>query len=660
MSELRYEAYTIQAADFEEESSLPSLGELGNVQQRARAELDEDDEVFVGYGFLRGCFPYRQQERYGRELRERSFDGYVLENEFLRAWFLPGLGGRLISLFDKEAGRELLFHNDVLRVGNLALRSAWFSGGVEWNASIIGHSPFPCAPLFAARTSLPDGTPVLRMYEYERRRGVTYQMDFFLPDGSRVLFARMRLVNENEEVVPTYWWSNIAVPEREDSRVVIPADEAYVDRGEGVRKEPVPVDATGADVTYPVRNPKAIDHFWKLRRGARPYIAHLDGEGYGLAQTSTSRLRGRKLFVWGHTAGGRRWQEFLSGAPDKRYVEIQAGLAQTQYECVPMPPRTAWEWLEAYGPMHADPRAVHGAWEDAQREVEAQLDAWCSREALEELLASTRDSLARRPAQALLQQGSGWGALENRRRAHRGERGLSPHLDFGECGAGQAQWALLLETGTLGHHDPREAPPSWCWGEDWLRLLEEAARGAGGNDWYVHLQLGVTQFAAGRLPEAKRALLRSCSLAPNAWASYALSRLFLAEGDREAVRRAALTALSLCPDDPCAAPRCLGCLSEAGAFADVLSSFERLSPAIAALPRVRLHRIRALIETGRPEEALEDLTRDGGLVVPDVREGEETTSALWILLWSRLLGVSEEEAERRKPVPAVFDFRMQG
>ena len=58
-----------------------------------------------------------------------------------------------------------------------------------------------------------DGTPVLRMYEYERLRGVSFQMDFFLPDGSRVLFARMRLVNENAQTVPTYWWSNIAVPE---------------------------------------------------------------------------------------------------------------------------------------------------------------------------------------------------------------------------------------------------------------------------------------------------------------------------------------------------------------------------------------------------------------------------------------------------------------
>ena len=38
-------------------------------------------------------------------------------------------------------------------------------------------------------------------------------MDFFLPDSSRVLFARMRLVNENAQTVPTYWWSNIAVPE---------------------------------------------------------------------------------------------------------------------------------------------------------------------------------------------------------------------------------------------------------------------------------------------------------------------------------------------------------------------------------------------------------------------------------------------------------------
>ena len=128
----------------------------------------------------------------------------------------------------------------------------------------MGHNPFTCSPLFAARTQLADDTPVLRMYEYERLRGVSFQMDFFLPDGSRVLFARMRLVNENAQTVPTYWWSNIAVPEWRGGRVVVPADAAYVARDGVIFKDSVPVDRGGDDVTYPVNNPKAVDHFWKI------------------------------------------------------------------------------------------------------------------------------------------------------------------------------------------------------------------------------------------------------------------------------------------------------------------------------------------------------------------------------------------------------------
>ena len=213
MTEFYQEDYRIRSVRIGEQSSLPGLEGLANVQQNTKAVLDEDDEIFLGYGFRSNVFPYRPQDVYTREQTERCYRSIVLENEFLRARFLPELGGRLISLTDKASGRHLLYQNKTLYAGNLAMRNSWFSGGVEWNASIIGHNPFTCSPLFAARTQLADGTPVLRMYEYERLRGVSFQMDFFLPDGSRVLFARMRLVNENAQTVPTYWWSNIAVPE---------------------------------------------------------------------------------------------------------------------------------------------------------------------------------------------------------------------------------------------------------------------------------------------------------------------------------------------------------------------------------------------------------------------------------------------------------------
>ena len=139
-------------------------------------------------------------------------------------------------------------------------------------------------------------------------------------------------------------------------------------------KNPVPVSG-GTDITYPSRNPVAIDYFWKIPDAARKFTAYLDENGYGFCQTSTARLQGRKLFVWGQGEGGARWQEFLTAGEPGRYVEIQAGLAHTQYECLPMPPLTAWEWVEAYGALSADPARVHGDWDGARDEVRERLKA---------------------------------------------------------------------------------------------------------------------------------------------------------------------------------------------------------------------------------------------------------------------------------------------
>lgn len=209
VSELRFETKKIRMADLGKESCVPDLlGEL-TMQNQLEFHLDETDEIYEGYGRVKSAYPYRQRNTYTRELKEMEIHTAVLENRYLKAVFLPEFGGRLWELWDKYTGRNLLYTNDVLQFSNLAVRNAWFSGGVEWNIGIIGHNPFTTEPLYTAQTVNEDGEPVLRMYEYERIRKVTYQMDFWLEKDSSFLNCRMRIVNEGKEVVPMYWWSII-------------------------------------------------------------------------------------------------------------------------------------------------------------------------------------------------------------------------------------------------------------------------------------------------------------------------------------------------------------------------------------------------------------------------------------------------------------------
>ena len=295
---LKVEKIMLKSANFNGESSIPSIAYLRNVQSHPKFTLDEDDFLFVNYGFLDDIFPYKMQDRYDRASDEKEYLSVTLENEYLKAVFLPELGGRMWSLYDKVKGKDLLYVNDVVRPGSLSVVNAWFAGGIEYNCGMIGHSPYTCSPLFTTTTKLDDGTPVLRMYQYERIRSCVYQMDFFLPETSKVLYARMRIYNPNEDTTPMYWWTNIAVHEGKDYRNIINANDTFWHVPSiGLTKVPIPM-YNGADITYPVNTKNAADYFWHTPRDKRKFTTYVNGEGYGFMQTSTSRLLGRKLFVW--------------------------------------------------------------------------------------------------------------------------------------------------------------------------------------------------------------------------------------------------------------------------------------------------------------------------------------------------------------------------
>ena len=153
MTELKFEKYTMPAAHMGIDNTLPDIHGNAYIRSKIRVSdrVPEEDRKYINQGMISTLLPYSIQDGYDRAEELRDFDAAVLENERMRAVFLPSLGGRLWSLYDKKRDRELLYKNDIFRPAHLALRNAWNSGGVEWNVGIKGHNPLTCAPLFAQK-----------------------------------------------------------------------------------------------------------------------------------------------------------------------------------------------------------------------------------------------------------------------------------------------------------------------------------------------------------------------------------------------------------------------------------------------------------------------------------------------------------------------------
>ena len=539
-----------------------------------------------------------------------------------------------------------MYRNAILQPANLALRDAWFSGGAEWNIGMRGHWPLTADPLYAAEITGADGEPILRMWEYERVRGLILQIDATLDADAPALHVRVRVRNPRDRETGMYWWTNIAVAQTEGSRVFAPATHAYMTGYDGRLRT---LDLVEADPRRPATAPAAADFFFDLAPGlaadpsARPWIAALDGDGSGLAHVSTARLTGRKLFVWGDTAGGRRWCEWLGGEAGA-YFEIQAGLAATQYEHLRMPGGATWEWTETFLPLTV-PDPLSGGWPDASGVVGEQVGR--AADELGSAAIARLDAAADVAPGALLSVGSPWGALEQELAARTGSpwSGL-PGVRFARDGTEGAYWAALLDgTGTeaFDRADTPIPPASYALGEEWDRLLAEAPA-----TWLTHYHRAVMAHARGEHGTAVSHYESSLRQRRTPWALRGLG-LALRQSDGGSAAQAAgvarlVEARELAPELAPLALELADALLADGRAQEARALVDGLAPEQRTLGRFRVAAIRAALATGDRETAGRIL--EEGFEVPNLREGELSLSALW------------REAFPDRPIPARYDFEM--
>ena len=63
------------------------------------------------------------------ECRDRDYDGYVLENKYIRVQLLPELGGKIHSAYDKTSDYDFIYNNKVIKPAMVGLAGPWVAAG---------------------------------------------------------------------------------------------------------------------------------------------------------------------------------------------------------------------------------------------------------------------------------------------------------------------------------------------------------------------------------------------------------------------------------------------------------------------------------------------------------------------------------------------------
>ena len=439
--------------------------------------LNKESMENMGYEIGMRILPYKLQDRYDRERKIVELKTVVIKNDKLKAVFLCEYGGRLYSLTDLETGKEILFKNPVFQLANLSTRNAWFSGGIEWNVSQFGHSLQTCEPLFFAIVHGEED--FLRMYEFERTKRIYYQIDFKLPEGSKNLYAHIKIINDENYRKPMYWWTNIAVREEKNIRIFSSTEDIvyiYPDSvgstGNSVKKfgaSKLPKTPFVDDGSYPLNFPYSSEYFFQTKKETlSPWEATLYNDGFIFFEMSTNKLRYRKMFCWGNLEGGRKWESFLSKENEGAYVEIQAGITPTQVNGFDIDANSCIEFTQMFSFINLinqnDINELYDKdYSKAREKIQNIIDNNVDKNHLNDLFYKYSKESNLEINGKILSFGKGWGALEDKRREKYKLKKSPKSLSFpkssidSEC----LIWLKLLEYENLDEMEESYLPDSY-------------------------------------------------------------------------------------------------------------------------------------------------------------------------------------------------------
>jgi tetratricopeptide (TPR) repeat protein len=344
------------------ELSLPTYRLLG----------ENRNPVFHSQYGVAYIYPYTLQDEIASAPTERRYSTLELENRYLRLTVLPELGGRVYSLYDKIVGREVFYKNSVIRFSPLAIRGAFFSGGLEFSFP-VAHAPTTASPVNWAMTEHADGSASIHIGGIEHMSGLRWTVSLTLFPDRCAVAQDVRLSNPTPLPGRYHYWTNASLPSDDRTEFIYPLRRVRSYEFAGTASWPIArLDLIAGQPGLPGmegvpmwpagRMHTPVSFHWEKDMLAQVSIfgrevaadffgawQHSHNVGYAHFANSAD-VAGMKLWSWGRSEVGIVNQTALTD-DGSLYAETQCGAMETQLDFEFMPPGGTRAWREWWLPL---------------------------------------------------------------------------------------------------------------------------------------------------------------------------------------------------------------------------------------------------------------------------------------------------------------------
>jgi tetratricopeptide (TPR) repeat protein len=317
-------------------------------------------------------YPYTLLDDIDSACHDKTYHTLVLENQYLRVTIITDLGGRVYSVFDKISQREVFYKNSIVRFAPLAIRGAFFSGGVEFSFP-VAHAPTTADQVNWDIRKNENGSASAFIGGLEHLSGLRWMITLTLFPDRCALAQDVYLFNPGTLPGRYHYWTNASLDANEGTEFIYPLHRArsYEFAGSAswpfarldlIQEDPRLPGMEGVPM-WPARQLQAPVNFrWQKNMLAQVSVFGRDiawdyfgawqhKVNHGFAHVAKSRdVSGMKLWSWGNAPVGVVNQTALTD-DGSVYAETQCGAMETQLDFAFLQPGAVRAWREWWIPL---------------------------------------------------------------------------------------------------------------------------------------------------------------------------------------------------------------------------------------------------------------------------------------------------------------------